>query len=220
MKLVTTTVIAVLVFTLAGCATAERVSSRIGGGDDDGGGDGAARGSFLRSDDYRDGEEVVGVLLTDEEYGMIVEDLTRNGAEVNWGWMDATSGNRSEPRDLAFSIADYETVRVPAVENRSMKVAPEIEEETREAFVEALGLLGLEVVDGDADLELDLAVVDYKSDQTFVWVTTLDPFVEIEGRLTDLRADKPLLLFRHQEHGGTPAAAAADTAGELVNLLR
>lgn len=204
---------------LAGCATTERVASRVGGGGD-ASDDRAPRNSFLRSDDYRDGEEVVGVLLDDAEYAMLVEDLNRNGAEVNWGWLHSPDGRSAEPKALAFSIGDYSTVRVAPVENKSMKVAPGIEEETREAFSQGLELLGLDVVDGEADLELELAIVDYKPDPTFIWVTTLDPFIEIEGRLTDRRADQPLLLFRHQEHGNTPAAAAADTAGELINLVR
>ena len=211
--------LAMLTVALAGCATTERVTSRIGGGDD-ANDDRAPRNSFLRSDDYRDGEEIVGVLLDDAEYAMLIEDLNRNGAEVNWGWLHSPGGRSDEPRDLAFSIGDYQTVRVAPVENKSMKVAPGIEDDTREAFTQALELLGLDVVDGEADLELELAIVDYKSDATFIWVTTLDPFIEIEGRLTDRRADQPLLLFRHQEHGGTPSAAAADTAGEFVNLLR
>jgi hypothetical protein len=183
-------------------------------------GGGGGPDTFLTSDDYRDGEEIVGKLLTDEEYGRMVEDIARRGGEMNWGWVHA-DGRPAKPGELLFDVGSYRTVRLAPVENVSLVVLPGLEEDTHEAFRQGLEQLGLQVVEqGDADLAMDLAIVDLKTDKTFIWVATLDPFVEIEGRLAETATGQPLLLFRHQEHGTTPSTAAADTVGEVLKFLR
>lgn len=199
----------------AGCggtgeALKERIG-RVGSGQPD---------TFLTSDDYRDGEEIVGAHLTDEEYGRMVEDIERRGGELNWGWVAAT-GTPRKPAQLAFDIGGYETVNLAPVKNESLIVSPGIEEATWTAFADALRLLGLQVVEGrQADLSMEIAIVDLKSDKTFIWVGTLDPFLELEGRLVDTDSMEPLLLFRHQEHGTTVETAASDTASEVLKFLR
>jgi len=184
---------------------------------------GSGRGphTFIDSGDYRDGEEIVGVVLHDEDYAKMVEDIERNGADFNWGWVKALDGKPARPATLAFDLTQYSTVRVLPVVNKSMKVAPEIEQAATDALIQAMQMLDLEVVDSEsADLELEAAVVDYKSDRTYIYVGMLDPFIEMEGRLEDLATGETLLLFRHQEHGGTPADAAGDTAGQVAMFLR
>ena len=177
--------------------------------------------TFLDSDDYREGEEIVGAVLDDEDYGKMVEDIERHGADFNWGWVKAVDGKPAKPGALAFDLGDYRTVRVVPVVNKSLKVAPEIEQASTAALTEAMTLLGLEpVTSGSADLELEVAVVDYKSDSTYIYFGTLDPFLEMEGRLEDVSTGETLFLFRHQEHGGTPSAAAGDVAGQIASFLR
>jgi hypothetical protein len=193
------------------------LNQRLGSG---GGGGGGGPDTFLTSDDYRDGEEIVGVLLTDEEYGRMVEDIERRGGELNWGWAHA-EGRPAQPSQLLFDIGSYRTVRLPPVANESLVVLPGIDSDTHEAFRQGLEQLGLQVVEqGDADLAMEVAIVDLKTDKTFIWVTTLDPFLELEGRLRETATGQPLLLFRHQEHGTTPATAAADAVGEVLKFLR
>jgi len=177
--------------------------------------------TFLHSDDYRDGEEIVGAVLTDEDYALMVEDIERHGADFNWGWVKAVDGKPAAPKTLAFDVASFSRVRVLPVANKSMKVAPEISQAVHDALAQAMGLLDLEVVEsGPADLELEVAVVDYTSASTFIWVATLDPFLELEGRLRDVDSGETLFLFRHQEHGATPSTAAGDTAGQIASFLR
>lgn len=201
----------------SGCAS-------LGGDAGEGGGFFSGLGqpdTFINSGDYKDGEEIIGVVLGDEDYTLMIADIERNGSDFNWGWVKATDGKPAKPKTLAFDITEYRRVRIPAVVNKSMKVAPGIEDSVHEALSQAMALLDLEVVDDDsADLELEVAVVDYKSDSTFIWVATLDPFLELEGRLRAVESGETLFLFRHQEHGGTPAAAAGDTAGQIAGFLR
>lgn len=178
--------------------------------------------SFLDSDDYRDGEEVVGVLLSDDEYALMIEGIEYRGIELDWSWYKADYAKPRKPTRLLFRAADYRTVRVAPVTNHSPAVAPGVEEEVRELFVHAMERLGLTVVgEGEeAELELDVAIVDYKADSTYIFVGYVDPFIELEVRLRDTATGEPLLLVRNQDHNSTPVQGAADTAGALIRVLQ
>ena len=81
--------------------------------------------------------------------------------------------------------------------------------------------LGLEVVEsGAADLDLQIGIVDLNASRTYAYVAYIDPFIELEVRLTDAKAKETLLLLRNQEHGGTPEAAAGDFAGQMAKFLK
>lgn len=178
--------------------------------------------TFINSDDYEEGEEIVGTFLTDEDYSRMNEELEYHNVEFDWGWAKADYGKPGKVRALQFNVQDYQTVRVLPVLNQSMKVAPDIEEQVREVFVQAFQQLGLEVVgEGQsADLELGAAIVDYKSDSTYAFVAMIKPFIELEIRLTDADSGEKLLLIRHQDHNENPAQGAADTASDLIRFLR
>jgi hypothetical protein len=178
--------------------------------------------TFLDSDDYRDGEEVVGVLLGDDEYALMIEGIEFRGIEFDWTWYKADYAKPRKPTRLLFRAADYGTVRVAPVTNHSPAVAPGVEEEVRELFVHAMERLGLRVAaDGEeAALELDVAIVDYKADSTYIFVGNVDPFIELEVRLRETATGEPLLLVRNQDHNSTPVLGAADTAGALIRVLQ
>ncbi|MDI9631209.1 MAG: hypothetical protein QM311_07105 [Acidobacteriota bacterium] len=178
--------------------------------------------TFLDSDDYRDGEEVVGAFLTDADYGRMVEDLQYRGVTFDWGWVLAEGDKRHKPATLGFSISSYRTVHVAPVRNVAGKIAPGIEKEVHDVLTEAMRQLGLEMVaePDAADLVLGAAVVDYKADGTYIFFAVVDPYVELEIRLHDRGAGQDLLLVRHRDHNKTPALGAADTAGDLVRFLR
>lgn len=178
--------------------------------------------SFLDSDDYRDGEEVVGVLLGDDEYARMLEGIEFRGIEFDWAWYKADYAKPRKPTGLLFRAADYGTVRVPPVTNHSPALAPGVEEEVRELFVHAMERLGLRVAgDGEeAALELDVAIVDYKADSTYIFVAYVDPFIELEVRLRNTATGEALLLVRNQDHNSTPVQGAADTAGALIRILQ
>lgn len=200
---------------LGACATGVAVRERVASAGSSGG-----PKTYLTSSDYRKGEEIVGALLTDTEYGLIVEDIERRGGELNWGWVKA-DGKARKPANLLFDINSFRSVRLAPVMNASLVVLPGIEDATWEAFAQGLKQLGLEVVkEGEADLSMELAVVDMKTDKTYIFVAMLDPFLELEGRLIDVARGEPLFLFRHQEHGTTVETAAADTASEVLKFLR
>ncbi|MCZ7652542.1 MAG: hypothetical protein M5U13_15775 [Thermoanaerobaculia bacterium] len=205
---------------LAGCSTLATAREKLGGGD--GTPRQARYDTFLDSDDYRDGEEVVGAFLTDADYGKMIEDLEYRGVSFDWSWVLAAGGRRHEPTALGFSLSSYRTIHVAPVRNVAGKIAPRIEEEVHEVLTEAMRQLGLEVVASPdaADLVLGAAVVDYKADGTYVYFATVDPYVELEIRLHDRVAGQDLLLVRHRDHNKTPALGAADTAGDLMRFLR
>lgn len=178
--------------------------------------------SFLDSGDYRDGEEVVGVFLTDAEYARMTEGVEYRGVEFDWSWYHAEYAKPGKPTRLLFRAADYGTVRVPPVVNHAPAVALGVEEEVRALFVNAMERLGLRVVgDGEpAALELGVAIVDYKADSTYIFVANLDPFIELEVRLLDTSTGEPLLLVRNQDHNRTPVQGAGDTAGGVIRVLQ
>ena len=179
--------------------------------------------TYLDSDDYHDGDEIVGRFLNDADYGLMVEDVERHDTELDWTWVELAEGSTlKHPTELGFNLSKYGKVRVLPVKNESLKVAPGVETAVRDAFVQAVGLLGLTVAgDGEpAPLELGVAVVDYKADKTYAYVAMIDPFIELEGRLRDTRTGKTLYLFRTQENGTTPAVAAADIASDVARFLR
>lgn len=206
--------------TLAACSALDRASERFRSGP--GGSSGPRYDTFLDSDDYRDGEEVVGAFLTDAEYGRMVEDLEYREQSFDWGWVRAAAGRPDEPTALAFSIRDYRTFHLEPVRNVSGKVAPGLEKEVESVLAAAMEQLGLARTESkeQADLALGAAIVDYKSDSTYFYFGSADPFIELELRLRDQRTGEDLLLARHQDHNSTPALGAADTASTLVGFLR
>jgi hypothetical protein len=178
--------------------------------------------TFIESSHYRDDDEILGGFLNDDDYALMVEDVERQDAEFDWAWVKVPEGVQvTKPTTLAFELPKGTRIRLDPVVNASLKVAPGIEDEVRGSFTQAFELLDLEVVDGgDAEFEFGVAIVDYKADGTYIYFATVDPFIELEGRLTDLRSGERVLVFRTQEHGQTPALAAADVASGLVKFLR
>lgn len=208
---------------------------------------GSARAAeyFNESDDYKDGEEIVNVFLKEDDYRLMVEDIERNGETFDWGWVKVAGaeppsaeepkkggvmgklrrggggrGNPAEPRNLGFSFSSYKTVSIPKVENFSGMIPPETPVKVRDSFVQAMQTLGLEVVDGAADLDLKVAIVDLKRDSTFIYVGRVDPFIELELRLKDVKTGENLILLRNQAHSTTPEDAAFNYASTLLKFLR
>lgn len=186
-----------------------------------------AADTFLKSDDYEEGEELTGVFLTDEHYAVMVNDLERRGQGFDWGWVLTPGGSpdrthKKEPKELGFSISDYATIRIPEVKNFAGIMKDEELGEVRDAFVLAAEQLGLEVVgtEGEADLELAVAIVDVNREGGGFGIFKVDPFIEMELRLRDLGTDRDLMLLRHQKHSEEPEGSALETANMLVQFLR
>jgi hypothetical protein len=181
-----------------------------------------AGGHFIDSDDYKDGEEVVGKFLKDDAYSRMVEEITRNGEELDWGWVKA-EGKPAKPKKLGFDLAGYKTVSIPPVQNFAGLVGQQgdLPKKTQEAFAMAMQALGLEVVEGKpANLELGLALVDAKRDSTYIYVGSIKPFVEIELRLRDVSSGEDLILLRNQAHSDNVDDAALRFADLFVKFLQ
>ena len=183
----------------------------------------SAGGTFLKSDDFKDGEEVVNVFFKAPEYGRMVEEIERNEANFDWGWAKQDGKKANKPKVLGFDLRPPKTIRISFVKNFARAIYPNIEEGVRQAFTLAWQQMGLQVVPGaadPADLELQLAIVDIKATSTYAYVAMIPPFVEIELRLLDAKSGEDLLLLRNQEHAADPIAAAGAYASELIEFLR
>lgn len=182
---------------------------------------------YTDSDDFKEGEEITGVFLTEEHYRVMVEDLERRGQDFDWGWVLTPGGSadrapKKKVRDLGFAVSDYATIRIPEVQNFAGIVKDEELAQVRDAFVLAAEQLGLEVVGtgGEADLELAVAIVDVNREGGGFGIFKVDPFIEMELRLRDLAANRDLMLLRHQKHSKDPEGSALETANMLVQFLR
>ncbi|KAB2968588.1 MAG: hypothetical protein F9K18_02595 [Thermoanaerobaculia bacterium] len=204
-----------------------------------------AEDSFLQSDDYEEGGKVIGMFLVDDDYARMVEDIERNDTSFDWGWaatpgLDEPAAPRGgklkqlfqrrgprlvqEPRQLDFDLRAFRTIYIPPVQNFAGIMAPELLAQIRDSFVEAAKMFSLEAVADrqSADLELGVASIDQMRSTANVPVygIRVDPFVELELRLTDVKADRDLLLIRNRKHGGSVAEAAFNFADDFVKFLR
>lgn len=183
----------------------------------------SAADRYIESNDYEDGEEVVGVFFGDAEYSKIVDDIERNDIDLDWGWVKHRSKKDHEPKELAFSLADYESIRIAKPENHALELLDGIEQGVQDYFVRAFEREGFTVVTdpgAPADLFLDMAIVDLKSGGTSVAWIKIEPFVELEIEITDTATDEVLMLVRHQSHSSKPSVAAGKMAGEILRFLK
>lgn len=143
--------------------------------------------TFFESDDYEEGEEIKNVFLQDDDYRIMIEDLERNGQELDWGWaltpgwqgLEAEpaeepeekkggffrrrGGNRGpklvqEPKELGFDVTSFGTVSISDVENFSGLMSPDELAAVRQAFVLGFEQLGLQVVAAGAPADLELGL--------------------------------------------------------------
>ncbi len=179
--------------------------------------------SFLRSDDFKEGEEIVNVYFKESEYALIREEFEFRGVDFDWAWVKGEYSGRKGKQlvKTSFNISDYSTARVVSAGNFSPSLEDGLEDGVKKYFGTALKRLGLTIVEGeDADLELGVAIVDYKADKTYAFVAMIDPFIELEVRLRDLRSGEDLVLIRNQDHNNTPLEGAGDTAASLMRILQ
>jgi len=180
-----------------------------------------ASGNFTKSSDYKDGEEVVGKFLVDADYQLMIDDVDRGDAELDWAWLKTADGKmKAKPKALAFQLAAGKTIVVPdPVSLHRGMVPPGVVEAVKKNLVAGMESLGLKVVEADGDFTLATALVDVKQDSTYAFVAMIKPFIELELRLTD-RSGEALVRIRHQEHGDNVEVAAFNFAEELVKFLR
>ena len=205
--------------------------------------------TFLQSDDFKDGDEVVNVFLKEAEYGIMIEDFARNGQEFDWGWAltpgwaapaapaaeeskgglrgrlsRRSSGPKLEqsPKQLGFSLADYKTAYVPPVANFAGIVRPEELEQIHEALVSAVKEMGLQPASSAdaADLLLETALVDVGREGGGFGYIQIDPFIEMEIRLRERAGDRTLFLGRTQKHAGNAFDASLTLASQIALVLR
>jgi hypothetical protein len=181
-----------------------------------------ASDTFLKSDDYKDGEEVVKVFLQDEDYARMIDDVERNDADFDWAWVKTADGKmKAKVKSLGFDVRSAKTVSIPEVRKFHKGMVPDDTlSAVRESLSQAFKELGLEVVETGGDLTLEAVLVDYKKDSTYAVYAMIKPFVEIEARLLDNRSGETLVLIRDQSHGDDTESAAFNFADELVRFVQ
>lgn len=181
-----------------------------------------AGGNFLKSDDYKDGEEVVKVFLQDDDYGKMIGDVERNDVDFDWVWVKTADGRmKDKVKTLGFDIKSAKTVAIPEVRKFSKGMVPDDTlKAVRESLVAGFKELGIETVASGGDLSFEAVLVDYKKDSTYAVVAMVKPFVELEARLKDNRSGETWMLIRDQSHGDDPAGAAFNFADELLRFLQ
>ncbi|MBZ0173332.1 MAG: hypothetical protein K8E66_13185 [Phycisphaerales bacterium] len=212
---------------------------------------GTARGadSFLESDDFEEGESIVGVFLVEDDYRIMVEDIERNDTSFDWGWVLTPGFQDSgapppdtrhkalrwiprksaqklvqQPRQLGFDLRDYRTIYIPPVENFAGIMKEELLVSVRDSFIEGAKMFDLEVVTTrpSSGLELRLATLDQMRDVANVPVygIRVQPFLLLELQLIDLETNQKLVLLRNRKHGNSVAEAALNFADDFVKFLR
>ncbi len=205
--------------------------------------------SFLQSDDYKEGEEVVNVFLKEADYAIMVEDFARNGQEFDWAWaltpgwaapaapaadaggggLRGRLGRRSSgpkldpnPKQLGFSLSDYKTAYVAPVGNFAGIVRDEEIEQIHDALLEAVKEMGLQPAGSaaSADLILESALVDVGREGGGFGYIQIDPFIEMEIRIKERAGDRNLFLARTQKHAGNAFDAALTLASQVALVLR
>jgi hypothetical protein len=182
----------------------------------------SASDTFLKSDDYKKGEEVVKVFLQDDDYGKMIDDVERNDVDFDWAWVKTADGKmKSAPKKLGFDVHSAKTVSIPEIKKfHKGMVPPEVLKSTREAIVQGFQELGIETVASGGDLTFEAVLVDYKKDSTYAVVAMIKPFIELEARLTDNRSKETWMLIREQSHGDDAEGAAFNFADTLARFLK
>lgn len=168
----------------------------------------APSNSFLASDDYKDKSEIKNVFLKDADYAKMTEDFKFNGSdEFDWGW--AAPG---------FDMHKYKTARLVVKDDFGV-LDPDFIKYVRTLFESVAKRLGLRIVaaGAPADVELGFDVVDYDSESHYAFVTMVQPQVELEVRVRDLKTGQDVFLVRNEEHDATPKAAVTETAQDLLH---
>ena len=174
---------------------------------------------FVKSDTYKEGDEVVGKFLVDAEYQLMVDEVERNDEEFDWAWVSAEKPNK--PKNLNFSLQGKK-VYIAEVQNLAGLAAKNLPPLVAENVGEAFKFVGAELVAdaAAADYELGMAIVD--SDTGGGWapyVGRIEPSIELELRLKE-KGGANVLLIRHQEHGSDGENAVLEFADELSKFLK
>lgn len=182
----------------------------------------AAGDTFIKSSDYKDGEEVVKVFLQDEDYSKMIDDVERNDVDFDWAWAKTADGKmKDKVKALGFDIRSAKTVSIPEVKKFHKGMVPDDTlKAVRESLSQAFKELGIETVASGGDLTFEAVLVDYKKDSTYAVYAMIKPFIELEARLKDNRSGETLMLIRDQSHGDDPESAAFNFADEIVRFVQ
>ena len=180
-----------------------------------------AQDSFLESDTYTEGEKTVGVLLSDVEYGMMIEGGRFFDSSIDWAWV---RGQQSEEEDQSpsFSASEYDSIVVELPIDYTAEPTDDLPGVLREVLQVNAKRLGW-VPRGQGDLVLSTAIVDVIDADgaavTRFFNATKRHKLELEFRLAEAESDMLLLAARDEVNSGNLVGAMWRAAAHFTSLL-
>ena len=181
----------------------------------------AAGESFLDSEDYKSGEEAVGLLLIDEEYGKLIQEAEHRDRKLDWAWA-AGQWDKRKLESLGFSIGDYRSIVIQPPSDHTMEQVEGLTDRLHEAMTISCKRLGWTPRE-QGELVLEMAIVDvFDADGvgfTNFFNATGKHSAEFEFRLSDVKTGNILLLVRHETHSANLLGATWRASAHLTEFL-
>lgn len=180
-----------------------------------------AQDSFLSSKSYKEGQKIVGVFLTDDDYGRMIRGAKHLEGRLDWAWV---VGQRNERKieSLGFSTSDYQSIIVQPPVDHTKEQVEGLSERAHEALLVGCKRLGW-TPRKQGDLMLATAIVDvFDSDGfglTKFFNATNKHSVEFEFKLTEAKSGTVLLLARDEAHSANLIGATWRAAAHLTSFL-
>ena len=180
----------------------------------------AAR-SFLDSEEYRNDDAAVGVLLTDEDYAKMIADVVHLESKLDWAWVVGLGDSR-KLQSLGFSVDDYSSIVVQRPIHHTKEGGdwlPDLAHEVLMIGCERLGWTPTE----KGDLVLATAIVDATDADGFGPVKFFNATnrhgIEFEFRLIEAASGRTLLVARERADSANMVGAMWRGVTRLVQFL-
>jgi hypothetical protein len=180
----------------------------------------AAR-SFLESEKYRNGDAVVGVLLTDEDYARMIADVVHLEGKLDWAWALGMTDSK-KLQSLGFSVDDYSSIVVLRPTHHAKDGGDWLPQRAHEVLMIGCERLGWTPTE-EGDLVLATAIVNASDADGFGPVkffnATNHHGIEFEFRLTEAGSGRTLLVAREQADSANLVGAIWRGVTRLVRFL-
>jgi hypothetical protein len=177
-----------------------------------------AQDSFLESETYASGENIVGVLLTDEEYGLMTPGGRVFDRSIDWAWVRGKDGEDS----VGFVASDYRTIVVESPVDYTAGPIDDLAATLHEALLVNARRLGWSPAE-QGELVLSTAIVNVVDAEgtavTAFFNATKRHTLELEFMLAERASGTPLLVARDEVNSGNLVGAMWRAVAHLTSML-
>lgn len=182
----------------------------------------AAQDTFLNSQEYGAEGTVIGVLLTDDEYGRMVREAEHLEGTLDWAWVEGRmKGGKVE--SLGFSIDDYRTIVVQPPVDHTAGPIDGLAGQVNEALLIGCKRIGWTPGE-EGELVLMTAIVGVDDPDgygiTNFFNATSKHAVEFEFKLVESTTGNTLLAARHEAHSANLIGASWRATANLVGAYQ